>query len=53
MGLDALWQQCVDAGYQVSAWLRYESGLHPLIFLGVVIVIVSAIIMYKAEVKGK
>jgi hypothetical protein len=53
MGLDALWQQCADAGYQVWVWVRYESGIHPLLFLGVVIVIISAVIMYKAEVRRK
>ena len=53
MGLDAMWQQCAYAGYQVWVWLRYEAGVHPFIFLGVVIVIVSAFIMYKTEVRGK
>ena len=53
MGLEGMWQQWVYAGYQVWAWLRNESSIHPFIFLGVVIVIVSAIIMYKAEVKGR
>ena len=48
-----MWQQCTHNGYQVWVWLRYESGVHPFIFLGVVIVIVSAIIMYKTEVRGK
>jgi hypothetical protein len=53
MGLAAVWQQVAYTGYQVWVWLRYEVIVHPFIFLGVVIVIVSAIILYKAEVKNK
>jgi hypothetical protein len=53
MGLDAMWQQSAYAAYQVWAWVSYEFGTHPFIFLGVVIVIVSAFIMYKAEVRSK
>ena len=53
MGLDAVWQQGTYTGYQVWVWLRYESGIHPLMFLGVVIVIVLAIILYKTEVRGQ
>jgi hypothetical protein len=53
MGLEAVWQQGIYTGYQVWAWLRYEFGIHPFVFVGVVIVIVSAIIMFKTEVRGK
>ena len=53
MGLDAMWQQCAYAGYQLWLWLQYETGTHPFIFLGAVIVIVSAWILYKAEVRSK
>ena len=53
MGLDAVWQQFVYIGYQVWVWLRYEASLHPFLFLGIVIVIVSAWILYKAEVRTK
>ena len=53
MGLDAVWQQCTYTGYQVWVWLRYESAIHPLMFLGVVIVIVLAIILYKTEVRSQ
>ena len=53
MGLDALWQQCVYTGYQIWIWLSYEASVHPFLFLGVVIVIVSAWVLYKAEVRGK
>jgi hypothetical protein len=53
MGLDAVWQECAHTGYQVWVWLRYEVGIHPFIFLGVVIVIISAVIMYKAEIRHK
>jgi hypothetical protein len=53
MGLEAVFQGFVYAGYQVWAWLRYETGVHPFMFLGAVIVIIAAIILYKTEVKGK
>ena len=53
MGLDAVWQQCAHTGYQAWVWMRYEAGIHPLIFLGVVIVIISAILLYKAEVRSR
>ena len=53
MGLEAVWQQFVYAGYQAWAWLRYEVGTHPFILVGVVIIIVSAFIMYKTEVRSK
>jgi hypothetical protein len=53
MGLDAVWQQIVYTGYQVWIWLRYEIGVHPLVFLGVVIIIISAWILYKAEIRTK
>jgi hypothetical protein len=53
MGLDAMWQQFAHSSYHVWVWLRYESGMHPLLFLGVVIVIVAAFILYKTEVRSK
>jgi heme exporter protein D len=53
MGLEAVWQQYLSIGYQVWVWLSYEAALHPFLFLGVVIVIVSAWILYKTEVRGK
>ena len=53
MGLDAVWQQCVYAGNQVWAWLRYEVGIHPFIFLAAVVVIVAAFILYKTEVRAR
>lgn len=53
MGLDAVFQQIVLAGNEFWAWLRYESGVNPLIFLGVVVIIVAAIAIYKTEVREK
>ena len=53
MGLDAIFQQIAYAGYQVWAWFRYEAGVHPFIFLGAVLVIVAAIILYKTEIRTK
>ena len=48
-----MWQQCAHAGYQAWVWFRYESGIHPFLFLGVVIVIVAALILYRTEVRTK
>jgi hypothetical protein len=33
--------------------MRNELGAHPFIFLGVVVVIVAAFILYKAEVRSR
>jgi hypothetical protein len=44
-----MWQQ-LD---QIWAWLGLESDSHPFLFLGIAIVIVSAWILYKAEIKTK
>jgi heme exporter protein D len=51
MGLDAYWQQGANFGYQFWVWLRYEASLHPFVFLGIAVVIVSAWVLYKAEVR--
>jgi hypothetical protein len=53
MGLEAMWQQGAYTAYQMWVWLRYESGIHPFLFLGVVMVIVLALILYKTEVRGR
>ena len=53
MGLDALWQQCVYSLYQMWTWLTYETSVHPFLFAGTVIVIVSAWVLYKTEVRTK
>jgi len=53
MGLDAVWQQCAYTGYQLWLWLQYEAGVHPFIFLIAVIVIISAWVLYKTEVRSK
>jgi hypothetical protein len=53
MGFDALWRQCVYGIYEVWIWLSYEISLHPFLFSGVVIIIVSAWVLYKAEVRSK
>jgi drug/metabolite transporter superfamily protein YnfA len=53
MGLDAVWQQCAYTGYQVWVWLRDEASLHLFLFLGAVIVIVSAWALFKSEVRSK
>ena len=50
MGLDAMWQSFTIASYQVWLWLRYEVSVHPFLFLGIVIIAVSAWILYKSEV---
>jgi hypothetical protein len=53
MGLEAIWQQAVAISYPLWLWLRYEASLHPFLFLGVAVVIVSAWVLYKAEVRHK
>jgi hypothetical protein len=53
MDLDAVFQQCAYAGYRLWIWLQYEASLNPFIFLGAVVVIVSAWILYKSEVRSK
>ena len=37
----------------VWLWLQYEAGMHPFIFLIAVIVIISAWVLYKTEVRSK
>jgi hypothetical protein len=53
MGLDTIWQQATDLGFQMWYWLSYEASLHPFMFLGAVIVIVSAWFLYKADIRSK
>jgi ABC-type uncharacterized transport system permease subunit len=53
MGLNTIWQQCVYGIHQMWLWLSYEISVHPLLFLGVVIVILSAWVLYKTEVRTK
>lgn len=48
-----MWQEIDYASYQVWAWLRHEASIHWLIFLIAAIVIVSAVILYKTEVRNK
>jgi hypothetical protein len=53
MGLDAMWQKFAITSYQVWVWLKYEASLHPFLFLGAVIIIISAWVLYKSEVRSK
>jgi hypothetical protein len=53
MGLDAIWQKGANIAYQVWVWLVYEASLHPFMAVGTVIVIISAWILYKTEVRTK
>jgi hypothetical protein len=53
MGLEAVWQQIDLSSYQLWVWLRYQASVHPFLFLGALIVIVSAWLLYRAEVKIK
>jgi hypothetical protein len=46
-------QQAVESIDQLWNWLIYETALHPFLFLGIVIIIVSAWFLYKAEVRTK
>jgi|GEM_PF-2243272 len=53
MDIEAMCQQLVCAGYQAWLCLSCEARLHPFMILAAVIVIISAFIMYKTEVRGK
>jgi hypothetical protein len=46
-------QQVINDLYQMWGWLIYEGSLHPFLLAGTVIVIASAWILYKAEVRTK
>ena len=46
-------QQFVNDLYQMWTWLIYEASVHPFLFLGIAIIIVSAWVLYKAEVRTK
>jgi hypothetical protein len=48
-----MWQQSANSFYQLWVWLTYEASVHPFILLGVVLIIVSAWVMYKTEVRTK
>jgi drug/metabolite transporter superfamily protein YnfA len=48
-----MWGEIYNICYQVWIWLRYEGGAHPFLFLGIAIIIVSAWILYKTEVRGR
>jgi drug/metabolite transporter superfamily protein YnfA len=52
MGLNAVWQSFTIASYQVWIWLKSEVSVHPFLFLGIVIIAVSAWILYNSEVRG-
>jgi hypothetical protein len=48
-----MWEQFSITCYEIWVWLKYEVVLHPFLFSGIVIVIVSAWFLYKAEVQTK
>ena len=48
-----MWNEISNICYQVWMWLSYEGGVHPFLFLGIVIIIASAWILYKTEVRGR
>ena len=48
-----MWQQLENSVTQLWNWLRYEASAHPFLFLGIAIVIISAWLLYKAEVRTK
>ena len=53
MGLDAIWQQIAITSYQLWVWLKYETGDHPFLAVGAVVVFVLAWAMYKTEVRSR
>jgi hypothetical protein len=48
-----MWQQANNSIYQVWNWLIYETAVHPFIFLGIALIIISAWLLYKAEIRTK
>jgi hypothetical protein len=53
MRLEAVFQKFFIASYQLWEWVKYETGGHPFLFLGSVIVIVLAWTLYKMEGRVK
>jgi drug/metabolite transporter superfamily protein YnfA len=48
-----MWEQFSITCYEMWVWLKYEVSVHPFLFAGVVIVVVSAWVLFKSEVKGR
>jgi hypothetical protein len=48
-----MWEQFAITCYQMWVGLKYEVSVHPFLFAGVVIVVVSALILFKSEVRGR
>jgi|WetSurMetagenome_2_1015567.scaffolds.fasta_scaffold796097_2 hypothetical protein len=46
-------EQVLNDLYQLWNWLIYEASVHPFLFAGTVIVIASAWLLYKSEVRIK
>ncbi len=53
MGLEAIWQQITISCSQVWTWLKYETGAHPFLAIGSILVIVLAWGLYKMEVRER
>jgi hypothetical protein len=48
-----MWQQAVNGLDQLWNLLTYEASVHPFILLGIALIIISAWLLYKAEVRTK
>jgi hypothetical protein len=48
-----MWEQLTYSLSQIWNWVSYEVSVHPFLFLGIAIVIVSAWVLYKTEVRTK
>jgi hypothetical protein len=48
-----MWEQLSSIYNQLWIWLSYEVGSHPFLFLSIAVVIVSAWILYMAEVRAR
>jgi hypothetical protein len=53
MGLEAIWQRFAIAGYQFWVWVQYETGAHPYLIVGTIVVLILAITLYKMEVRAR
>ncbi len=48
----AMWDQFTITCHQLWMWVKYEVSVHPFLFAGIVIVIITAFILYNSEVEG-
>jgi len=53
MKLDSFWEQFTIACYQLWVWLKYETGDHPFLAVGTVVVFILAWALFRTEVRSR